>query len=893
MMLWKRLGYLLPWRRRAAEQEIQEELRAIAAMATPGELGNLTIAAEDARAELGWTRLEQAAHDLRYALRNARKSPGFTLTAVVSLAIGIGVNAALFSLIDAILWKSLPVRDPETLLVVNRQNATGVSQGFTYRNYEIFRDHVPGLTAAAYATAPLNVAIDGQMEPTLRGHLVTGGYFALLGLVPAGGRLLGPEDDRVPLGHPVAVLSHDYWQRRFGADQGVVGRGMVVSGQTFTVVGIAPGEFFGTQVGAAPDLYLPIMMQPVVMPMTANLLDPNTNVTSLWVRVLARTTPGVSIPQAVAQLDALAGTPETDWRLRDKFTNQLENARLTLSSAATGLSDLRQQFSQPLFLLLGVSVIVLLIACANVSNLVLARAASRRAEFALRLALGAGRGRLIRQVIVESLVLAVLAGVAALALAYWTAYALVAYASVGRDAIVLDVSPDHRVLLFTAAISVFAGLLLGCLPALRASRADGALDGPLDLARVRAAGHSARPGRVLVVVQMALSLVLLVGAGLFVRSLQNLNHHDSDLDQRRVLVVRIEPRGSGTRNVPGVAASLDRTYRELIAQVEALPGVRSASLARSSPLGQTGLGYRIIRAGASEAEMLTGSIAYPRYFASMGMPIVLGRDFTEDDLRAESPKAVIVNEAFVRTILRGASPLGTSHGVSEAAGRGSQRGAPMNIVGVVKDSRFPALREAARPIVYQTFLQANTGFGGMTLHVRLSVVNEATVRQIRAAVQAVQPEVPMFQMHSLAEEVDAALVRERLVATLSGVFGVVALVLICVGLYGLMAFNVARRTPEIGVRLALGATPSTIRRLVARQAVHVLLIGLAIGVPAAAILGRLASRQLTPLLFGLTPADPVSFVAATTLLGLVAFVASVVPAQRASRVDPIVALRHE
>jgi ABC-type antimicrobial peptide transport system permease subunit len=277
----------------------------------------------------------------------------------------------------------------------------------------------------------------------------------------------------------------------------------------------------------------------------------------------------------------------------------------------------------------------------------------------------------------------------------------------------------------------------------------------------------------------------------------------------------------------------------------------------------------------------------------MGMPIVLGRDFTEDDLGATSPKAVIVNEAFVRTIIGGVSPLGTGHGVSEAVGRGPRRGAPMNIVGVVKDSRFPALREAARPIVYQTFLQASTGFGGMTLHVRMSDVNEATVRQIRAAVQAVQPEVPMFQMHSLAEEVDAALVRERLVATLSGVFGVVALVLICVGLYGLMAFNVARRTPEIGVRLALGATPSTIRGLVAGQAVRVLLIGLAIGVPAAAIVGRLASRQLSPLLFGLTPADPVSFVAAAALLALVAFAASVVPAQRASRVDPIVALRHE
>jgi hypothetical protein len=289
--------------------------------------------------------------------------------------------------------------------------------------------------------------------------------------------------------------------------------------------------------------------------------------------------------------------------------------------------------------------------------------------------------------------------------------------------------------------------------------------------------------------------------------------------------------------------------------------------------------------------MLTASIVYPRYFATMGMPVVLGRDFNEDDLRPGSPKVVIVNEAFIRTVLGGAPPLGTGHGVSES-GRGPQR-TPMNIVGVVKDSRFPVLREPARPIVYQPFLQASTGFGGMTLHVRMSEIREATVRQIRTAVQAVQPDVPMFQMQSVADEVDAALVRERLVATLSGVFGIVALVLICVGLYGLMAFIVARRTPEIGVRVALGATPSDIRGLIARQTIGVLLIGLVIGVPAAWIAGRLASAQLSPLLFGLTPADPVSFGVATMLLALVTLAAGVVPTLRAARIDPIVALRHE
>ena len=889
-MLGKRLGYLLPWRRRAAEQEIKDELRSIAAMARPGELGSLTLAAEDARSELGWTRLEQGAQDLRYAVRSARKSPGFTAAAVASLAIGIGVNAALFSLINTLLWKSLPVRNPETLLVVGRQTQSGLSHRFTYGNYEVFRDHVPALAVAGYGVVPLNVSIDGRMEPTLQGHLVSGSYFPLMGLAPAAGRLLGPDDDRVPNGHPVAVLSHDYWQRRFGADPGAVGRAIAISGHPFTIVGVAPREFFGAEVGAAPHVFLPVMMQPVVMPMTADLIARDTTVTSLWIRVLARVQADGSLPRATAQLAALAGVPDTEWRLRDKFTGQLEDARLVVGSAATGLSDLRRQFSQPLVLLLGIAGLVLLIACANVGNLVLARAATRRAEFALRLALGAGRGRLIRQVLAESLVLAVPAAAAALAFAYWTSFALIGYAAIGRDAIVLDVAPDWRVLAFTTMVSAAAGLLLGCVPAIRASRADRSTS-PLDLSRARAVGHTAGPGRALVVLQMALSLVLLVGAGLFVRSLQNLNRHEQELDQRRVLVVRIEPRGSGNRNAPGMATALDQTYRALIAQVEALPGVRSASLARSSPLGQTGYAYQIVRPAATQPELLTGSIVYPRYFATMGMPIVAGRDFNDDDLRAGSPPAVIVNEAFVRTVIGGGPPLGTGHGVSQA-GRGSQR-TPMNIVGVVKDSRFPALREAARPIVYQTFLQARTGFGGMTFHVRMSELREATVQQIRAAVQAVQPGVPMFQMHSLAEEVDAALVRERLVATLSGVFGLVALVLICVGLYGLMAFVVARRTAEIGVRVALGATPSDIRGLMARQAMGVLIVGLVIGVPAAWIAGRLAAAQLSPLLYGLTPADPVSFGVATALLALVTLAAGVVPALRAARIDPILALRHE
>lgn len=891
MMFLKRLPYLLPWRRRAAERDMQEELRSIAEMAAPGELGNLTLAAEDARVVWGWTRLEQTLQDVRYALHTLRKSPAFTATAVLSLALGIGANTALFSLIDTLMWRLLPVKDPEHLLVLAQQKGTSTSHGFAYQQYGLVRDHTDVLDLAAYANVRLNVSIGGALEPTIEGQLVTGEYFPLLGVRPTLGRLLGPDDNRVPMGHPVVVLSDRYWKRRFDGDPSVVGRPIVLSGVPFTIVGVAPPEFFGTEVGAAPSLFAPVMMQPVVMPMTVNLLVDRPNVFSAWLRVIGRLKPGVTPAQATARLDALAETPETDWRIRNKFTGQLEDDRLVLTSAATGLSDLRRQFSQPLFMLLGAALLVLLVACANVGNLVLARAATRRPEFALRLALGAGPLRLFRQVLAEAFVLAALAGATSVAVAFWATRTLVLYASAGQRAIALDLAPDARLLAFTAAISALAALVLGCVPAVRASRASVPLDPRRDLVR---AGQGARgPGRLLVVAQVALSVVLLVGAGIFVRSLQHLNRQDADVDRSRVMIVRVEPRGSGDRSQPGRAELFDRTYRDLLATVERMPGVESASLARSSPLAPTGYGFRIAPANGGTPQLLPALIVYPRYFATMGIPVVKGRDFNEEDLRLSAPRAVLVNEAFVRTFLSGREPLGTGHGVTEVAGRGTTPAAPLNIIGVVKDSRYPALREATPPTVYQTFLQANTGFGNMVLHVRATRVGADAIRRIREAVQTVDPVVPLFDIHTLADEVDGVLMRERLVATLSGVFGLMALALMCIGLYGLLAFNVSRRTTEIGIRVALGAAPAAVRWMIARQALGVVVAGLAIGVPAAMIVGRLASQQIASLLFELTPTDPITLASATGVLALVGMCAAWLPARRAARIDPILALRSE
>ncbi|MGH9722643.1 MAG: ABC transporter permease [Bryobacteraceae bacterium] len=896
MTLWKRHCWLLPWRRRAAERDMQEELRSIAEMAGPGELGNLTLAAEDARAQWGWTRLEQAGQDLRYALRTLGKSPGFTAAVVLSLALGIGANTALFTLINTVMWKMLPVRDPEHLFVLGQQSPASVSNEFTFRQYQLIRDQNQVMDLASYARVPLNVTVDGVIEPTVEGQLVSGGYFPLLGVRSRIGRLFGPDDDRTVAGHPVAVITDGYWNRRFARDPAIVGRQISISGVSFSIVGVTPPEFFGVEVGAAPKIFVPVTMQPVVMPTTVNLLQPvRPPVLTPWLRVLGRLQHGVPLAQAAARLGMLH--EQLEWRPRSKFTGQFEDRRLVISSAAAGLSDLRTQFSQPLIILVGVVGIVLLMACVNTGNLVLARSATRRAEFSLRLALGAGRTRLVRQVLVEGLVLAGLACVLGILVAFWATQALVAFVSVGRNPIMLDLSPDLRVLVFAAAVSMLAGLLFGSVPATRAWRSPEAMGIRQDLASRGAVVGPGGPGNVLVVVQVALALVLLVGAGLFVRTLQNLNRQASSSDQRGILIARVEPRGSGNRDQGGAKEKLDRAYRALIEQVERIPGVQSASLARTSPLAPIAFAP-VLKLPTGQEPRVLALMVYPRYFSTMGIPIVRGRDFNGYDLRPDSPLVGVVNEAFVRHILNGQEPLGDQHGVVERLGwadreRSVARQRPLNIVGVVRDSRYPALREATPPIMYQTFLQAYTRSGQMVLHVKVGAPSDRIAREVRGAVQAIDSEVPMFELHTLADELDGALVRERLLATLSGVFGIVALVLISTGLYGLMAFAVSRRTAEIGLRVALGATSSRVRWMIGRQALSLVLAGIVIGLPVAWIAGWAASRQLSSILFELTPADPITMIGSIAALVAVAMCACMLPAHRAARIDPIVALRNE
>jgi len=823
--------------------------------------------------------LESLLQDLGYALRLLRKSPVFTAAVTLSLALGIGANTAIFSLIDAVMWRTLPVKDPESLVLLTHSRGTAFQGGFTYQQYRIMREQQGhGFTElAAWSSARLNVSIDGSPEPTTDGQLVSGSYFSLLGVTPIAGRAIGPEDDVVPNGHPVAMISYGYWKRRFGLSPSVVGRDMAVSGTRFTIIGVTPPEFFGVQVGTSPSVFVPVMMQPTAMPDSENLLD-QPILYSPWLQIVSRIAPGATPAQAIAEMEPIYNQ---EVPTQNKFGGPpLPPERLALQPASTGISSLRSQFSQPLFILMGIVGIVLVIACANTANLLMARSASRSGEFGLRLALGAGRRRLIRQLLVESVVLALTGGICGVALAVMATRLLIAFMSAGQSPIVLGLNPDVRMLSFTAAVSLLTGILFGLAPALRATR--------MDLTpSLKTVGRSVRgglwSGKVLCVTQVALSLVLLIGAGLFVRSLQKLNGQDSGVDRDRVLIVRVEPRGSDQRNIPGTTPRLDRIYRDLMTRVASIGGVRSCSLAQFTPTMLRGNTIPFGLPSGGEQRALVPMV-YPHFFETMGIGLVAGRDFNEGDLSPQSPLVAVVNETFARQAFAGGPAVGQHL---------KQRTDLIEIVGVVRDSRYTSVRDDTPPTIYQTFLQTRTGRGQMALYVRLATTPGPVLSQVRQAVQDIDRNLPLFGIHTLAEEMGAVLIRDRLIATLSTVFSALALLLACVGLYGLLAFSVIQRRAEMGIRMALGANRADVIWTVMRDALLLVAAGVMVGIPVAMVLGRVASNRITGLLFGLQSTDPLTIVAATMLLAFIAAGAGYVPARRASRVDPMIALRTE
>jgi predicted permease len=825
--------------------------------------GSPVLAKERTRESWGSALWDTLAQDVRYGLRTLRRSPGFTTVAVLSLALGIGANTAIFSLIDAVLWKMLPVDRPEQLrlLGTSRQGSTGYT--FSYPVYQQLRQANTGFTdLAAFAPVRLNAAVEGQADTDLPAQLVSGNYFSLLGVRPIAGRVFTADDDRVPSGHAVVVISHGYWQRRFALDPAAVGRSLRLNGMLFTILGVAPPEFFGLEVGANPDLFLPLMMQPVAMPAMESWISGNPTNMADWLRVAGRLRPGVEEAQGLAVLRVAYYQAMEERAIRmgkPEAAREMRESRLEFAPGSRGLSDLRRQFSQPLFLLLAVAGLVLLIACANTGNLMLARAAARQREFAIRLAIGAGRGRLIRQLLVESLLLALAAGVGGVWLAWHGSHFLTTFLSVR-----LNLSPDPRMLGFTLVISLLTGVLFGLTPALRTP-------GP------RLLTPAPRWAAGLVATQIALSLVVLVGAGLFVRSLQKLNAQDGGFRRESVLVARVEPRGSDQK-WPN-RFRLVTIYNDLLERVERIPGVRVASLAGASPTAPVPLAITLRMLGEDAAVGASlparAQQIYPHYFASLGVPVLTGRDFSPADMQPNAPNVAIVNETLARR-------------VSVGQRFDWRPGTPaFEIVGVVRDVKYSSLRGETPSVVYMPYLQMPTGRGQMVLHVRVVGDPAALTARLRQEIQAIDPDLPAFEIRSLAGEVDAILIQERLVAGLSTLFGALGLTLAAVGLYGLMSYLVARRTAEIGIRMALGAQRKDVAWLVLRQTLGLVLAGVAIGLPAAVAAARLVSARL----FGVTPTDPLALGAAILLLAAIGALAGFIPARRASQVDPMTALR--
>ena len=833
--------------------------------------------------------MHQLAQDVRDAVRMLAKGPAFTATVVAMLGLGVGANVAIFTLLDQLLLRALPVREPERLVVLDAPGAhrgsthrySGFSSPLSYPMYRDLRDGVPAFEGVlARLPVSLNLAL-GQESERVEGELVSGNYFDLLGVGAARGRLLRPEDDITRLGHPVAVLSHGFWTRRMGADPAAVGREVSINGRAFTVLGVAAPGFHGLEIGRSTDVFVPMMMKPWITPTWDGLDERRT----LWLDAVARLKPGVSAREAEsaanavyagvlrAEIEEIADVPQS---FRERFLAK----RLTLLPAVNGRSDLRGQFGAPLVALMAMVGLVLLIACANVANLLTARATARRRELAVRVAMGASRGRLLQQLLLEGLALALLGGAFGLLLAGWAADALLAALGGDGQALGLQAAPDRRVLLFTLGTSVLAALLFGGLPALHASR--GALAGTLHDAGATVAGArgAARLRQALVTGEVALSLLLLCGAFLFARSLGNLRALDPGFSQRAALSFTVQPALSGYSEAQ-TAALVERLRRDLLAQ----PGIEHAAAADIPVLTGNNASSTVAVDGYEPREGENMNVAFnfvtADYFETLGVPLLRGRALLDGDA-AGAPRVAVVNETFARRFWPGGDALGRRFG---PARRDDPRA--IEIVGVAKDARYAGLRDEIPALVYVPRAQLDDGMGQTTFYVRGQASAAALAEAVRATVRRIDPRLPVVDLGTLQAVVDEALLVERLTARLAAAFGLLATLLAASGLYAILAFSVARRTREIGVRMAVGAERRAVLGLVLGDVLRLALVGIALGLGAALALGRLVESQL----FGLHAADPWTLLAAAGVLLAVVLAAGFLPARRATLVDPVTALR--
>jgi putative ABC transport system permease protein len=840
----------------------------------------------------GNRRIEELLQDLSYALRTLRRSPVFALVAVLSLALGIGANIAIFSLIDALLLRSLPVRDPERLVIVgDPARVSGLSSGglrndlFSYPLYQEIRRHNQVLTDvfASGRTGKLTVGVEsvtGRSE-TARGRLVSGNYFSVLGVSAFRGRTFTAGEDRGGGGAPFVVLSHDYWRRRFAREEQVLGRRITLNGHPFTILGVMPPGFFGEIVGGPTDLWVPLSMQPQINPgrMYLDRWDIS------WLLLMGRLKPGLSMAQARSEVNVLfrriliesAGSRFTrDW------LPSPDQMRVEVTPGAAGISRLRRELSQPLFTLMAIVALVLVVACANVANLLLERAMARHKEIAVRLALGAGRARLIRQLLTESILLATAGGALGLLFAFWAGLALLRLVGVEAST-ALDIHPDRQVLAFTATVSLLTGVLFGLAPALRATRVELAPTLKESARSLVGSGAGSRwpLGKLLVVAQFAVSLLLLVGTGLFVRTLQNLQRLDLGYRRESLLMASVDPVAAGYQG-----ARLATFLPELVDRLRAVPGVSAVTFSENGIFSGTE-SYTTVRIEGFKSPLAGDpTVNYDRvgadYFRTVGIPLLLGRDIGPRD-RAGAPRVAVINESMAKQFFAAGTPLGKRLVVN------GPQDVEYQIVGVARDVRDHDLRGVVPPRFYIPLLQSDD-LGDVEPNFEISSPKAAAlVEPVRQAIQTYNPNLPIQDLKPLAAMIDDSMANERTIARLSTVFGLLALLLAALGLYGVISYSVARRINEIGIRMALGAKRGRVLWMVLRETLLLALAGIVLGVPAA--LG--SAVAIESRLFGLSPSDPATLTTASGILILVALVAGILPGSRATRVDPMRALRYE
>ena len=859
--------------------------------------------------------------DLRYAFRGLARSPLFTSVALLSIALGIGANTAIFTLVDEVLLRQLPVKSPEQLVLFNgARNHYGNNSGgnmLSYPMYEDFRGDfvergsappLPRVSLAVANGAPaqtvfsgmfarrpiaMNVGVDGQTE-RVPGEIVSGTYFQVLGVGAAAGRLITMDDDKRGDG-PVAVLSYDYWRTRFGADPKVIGQTITVNNNKLTIIGVSQAGFDGVDIGYVPSIRVPLLMK---AQMTPNWDDVD-NRRSRWVNVFGRLKPGVTIEQAKAALQPYfhavlqqevldAAFSGTTTYTRDQFLK----GQVDLLPAAQGRSPIRQQLSQPLWLLLGIVGGVLLIACANVASLLIARATSRQKEIAVRLALGASRTRIVGQLLVASVLLAAIGGILGLVIAAWTTKFLLGFLPVSDTPHVISGSIDNRVLVFNFALSLLTGLLFGLVPALRSTRPSLAPTLKDTVGAVVGGGGGVRLRKGLVIAQVTVSVLLLISAGLFIRSLRNLRTLDLGLKTENLIAFNLAPTLNGY--TPLRAKQFDKQVRD---RVSATPGVTGMAFAQMGLLEgnewDSSMSVEGYEPKPGEQMNPYCNAVSPGYFKTMGIPLVAGRDFDDRDARYEpsdpkaplpSYKVAIVNESYAKHYFGTRSPIGYHIGFGINPGTKT----PIEIIGVARDSKYTGVRDEIPQQVFFSFMENDTA-GGAVMYVRTTNQPDAAFGTVRQVVRQLDSNIPIYNLRTMEHQMDQSLLNDRLIATLSTAFGILATLLAVIGLYGVMAYTVARRTREIGVRMALGAVPADVIWLVMREVLVLVGSGLVLGLIGSWGLSRFVSSQL----YGVSGSDPLTMVAACLVLASVAALAGYIPARRATRVNPVLALRYE